>query len=65
MPVTPASPSIFTLTQSGKGQGAILNYDAERKGYSVNGTSNGAARGSVVVLFATGAGQTNPQATTG
>jgi|GEM_PF-1817476 len=53
--VAPAAPALFTLDGSGAGQGAILNQD-----YSVNGPSNPAARNSVVILYATGEGQTKP-----
>ncbi len=53
--VAPALPGIFTNDASGRGQGAILNSD-----YSVNSASNPADKGSVVVLFATGEGQTVP-----
>jgi uncharacterized protein (TIGR03437 family) len=55
MPVTGVSPAVFTLDASGAGQGAILNSD-----FGVNSPSNPATRGSVVSLFATGAGQTEP-----
>jgi uncharacterized protein (TIGR03437 family) len=55
IPVLSASPSIFTLDGSGVGQGAILNQDS-----SVNSPSNPAGKGTVVALFATGAGQTDP-----
>jgi uncharacterized protein (TIGR03437 family) len=50
--VVPAAPAIFSL---GNNQGAILNQDG-----SVNGPGNPAARGSVVSIYATGEGQTNP-----
>jgi uncharacterized protein (TIGR03437 family) len=53
--VAPASPGIFALDASGKGGGAILNQDT-----SVNSPQNPAAKGSVIVLYATGGGQTNP-----
>ena len=53
MGVTGSAPGLFTLDSSG--QGAILNQDG-----SVNGSANPAARGSIVTLYATGAGQTNP-----
>jgi len=55
VPASPASPAIFTLTGSGVGQGAILNQDA-----SVNSIRNPALPGSIVSVYATGAGQTNP-----
>ena len=46
-----AVPAIFTTTQSGKGQGSILNQD-----YSVNSAAAPAAVGSVVAIYATGGG---------
>jgi uncharacterized protein (TIGR03437 family) len=58
--VAAAAPAIFTLDSSGVGPGGILNQDT-----TVNSNSNPAARGSVVVLFATGAGQTNPASDNG
>jgi len=56
MPVVAATPAIFTLQSSGQGAGAILNQDL-----TVNGPNNRAARGSVVAIYCTGAGVTNPQ----
>ena len=53
--VAAASPALFTLNTSGTGAGAILNQDA-----TVNTASNPAAAGAIVVLYATGAGQTDP-----
>jgi uncharacterized protein (TIGR03437 family) len=58
--VAPATPGIFSLDASGAGQGAVLNQD-----YSVNGPKNPAMIGSVVQIFATGGGQTNPPGTDG
>jgi uncharacterized protein (TIGR03437 family) len=49
--VAAAQPGIFTTT-SGTGQAAALNQDG-----TVNSSSNPAARGSVIVLYATGQGQ--------
>jgi len=46
-----ASPGLFTANASGSGQLAALNQDN-----TVNGPGNAAPRGSVVQLFATGAG---------
>ncbi len=60
LPVAEAVPGIFTLDSSGVGQGAILNQDS-----TVNSLTNPASRGSVVALFATGAGQTDPPGTDG
>ncbi len=55
--VVDTAPAIFTL---GAGQGAILNQDG-----SVNGSGNGAAAGSVISIYATGGGQTNPPGVNG
>jgi uncharacterized protein (TIGR03437 family) len=55
VPVQAAAPSLFSLDRTGGGPGAILNQDG-----SVNTRDNPAARGSVVVLYATGGGQTKP-----
>jgi len=60
VPVQAATPALFTANGSGTGQGAIFNQDG-----SLNGAANAAARGSIVVLFATGEGQTNPAGTDG
>jgi uncharacterized protein (TIGR03437 family) len=60
VPVTATTPSIFSLAENGSGQGAILNSDL-----SVNGTSNPAARGTIVAIYATGEGQLVPAGTTG
>jgi uncharacterized protein (TIGR03437 family) len=51
----PSAPGLFTLDASGAGGGAILNQDG-----SVNTAANPAGRGSIVVLFGTGEGQTEP-----
>jgi uncharacterized protein (TIGR03437 family) len=51
----PAAPALFALDGTGGGPGAILNQDG-----SVNSWNAPASRGSVVVLYATGLGQTNP-----
>ena len=50
--VADSSPAVFTL---GNSQGAILNENL-----TVNGTANPAAQGSIVVIYATGAGLMNP-----
>jgi len=55
LPVQPSTPAIFTLDSSGLGPGAILNQDL-----SVNTAKNPAAHGSVVVIFCTGGGVTDP-----
>jgi uncharacterized protein (TIGR03437 family) len=58
--VAAVSPAVFTADGSGKGAGAIANEDN-----SPNSTSNPAAAGSIVTLFGTGEGVTNPAASDG
>ena len=58
--VTDAAPALFTQNSSGQGSGAILNQD-----YSLNNGTQPARPGSVVLLFATGAGETTPAGTDG
>jgi uncharacterized protein (TIGR03437 family) len=60
VPVASASPAIFTTSQSGKGQGAILNQDG-----SLNALSTPAASASTIVIYATGGGILSPAATDG
>ncbi|MEO8595087.1 MAG: IPT/TIG domain-containing protein [Candidatus Solibacter sp.] len=56
--VVDADPGLFTVDASGTGQGAILNLNSAGTDYSVNGTSNPAAKGSIVVIYLTGFGTT-------
>jgi uncharacterized protein (TIGR03437 family) len=58
--VAAAVPGIYTLNQAGSGQGAIENQD-----FSINGSNNPAARGSVVSIYMTGEGITSPASVTG
>ncbi len=58
--VTPSAPGVFTLDSSGKGPGAILNEN-----FTVNTATNRAQKGSVVILYATGEGSTDPQVADG
>ncbi len=58
--VVDANPGVFTVDSSGVGQGAILNFNPTTNDYTVNGTSNPAAKGSTVALYVTGFGQTTP-----
>jgi uncharacterized protein (TIGR03437 family) len=60
VPVRPSAPGIFTVTQNGTGQAALLNQNS-----TANSASNPAARESVVQIFMTGQGQTNPAGVTG
>jgi len=58
--IAATQPAIFSLSQGGSGQGAILNQDS-----SVNGSGNEAAIGSVVQIFGTGEGLIKPPGSTG
>jgi uncharacterized protein (TIGR03437 family) len=60
LPVAPAAPAIFTLTASGVGPGAVLNQDN-----TVNSPTNPAPVGTIIQIYATGGGQSNPPAETG
>ncbi len=60
VPVVDSLPGIFTVDASGHGQGAILNQDT-----TVNSRQNGAEPGSVVSIYATGGGQTDPPSLNG
>jgi uncharacterized protein (TIGR03437 family) len=55
LPVAPTSAGVFALNAAGSGQGAILNQDL-----TVNGTANPADKGSIIAIYADGAGQTDP-----
>ncbi|WP_031497089.1 hypothetical protein [Bryobacter aggregatus] len=55
MPVVNALPGIFTVDASGKGQAAVLNENG-----TLNGAANPAAVGSIIVIYLTGEGLTNP-----
>lgn len=55
-----SSPGIFTANSSGGGQAAALNQDS-----SINSAANPAEPGSVIVLYLTGAGVTDPPSKTG
>jgi uncharacterized protein (TIGR03437 family) len=54
------APGLFTQNSSGSGPGSILNQD-----YSMNGPGHPAAKGSIVMVYLTGEGQTNPPGVTG
>ena len=54
IPVAAVAPGVFTIA-SGTGSAAMINQDG-----SINSPQKPADRGSVVVFFATGEGQTNP-----
>src|SRR5206468_5338070 len=56
LPGAPVGPSVYTIDQTGSGQGVILNQDV----VTVNSSSRPADKGSIVVIYATGEGQTSP-----
>ncbi len=58
--VRDAAPGLFTSTSSGQGQAAAVNENG-----GINSVANPATPGSVIALFATGEGQTNPAGTAG
>ncbi len=53
--VAPASPSLFTLNETGAGQAAAINADG-----TVNTAANPVKIGSYISFYATGEGQTSP-----
>jgi uncharacterized protein (TIGR03118 family) len=55
VPVATSAPGLFTSDASGNGQVIAINQDG-----TVNGPTNAASRGSVVLLYATGEGVTAP-----
>ena len=60
LPASPSVPGIFTLDASGNGPAAVNNEDQ-----TLNSASNPAARGSVISIYATGAGLMDPSMTDG
>ena len=60
VPVTASVPGLFSADSTGSGQGAILNQDN-----SYNSAQIPAARGSIVLLYGTGEGQTSPAGISG
>ena len=53
--ISAANPGVFTADRTGRGPAAASNEDG-----SLNSAANPASRGSVIVLYATGEGQTDP-----
>jgi len=55
IPVAASIPGVFTSNDGGSGQAVVYNQDG-----TVNTATNPAAKGTVIVLYATGEGTTNP-----
>ena len=49
-------PGLFSFDGLGKGQAAVLNYDAASSSYVINSSSTPAAKSSTIVIYATGLG---------
>ncbi len=60
VPVAPSAPASSPSEPTGAGRGAILNQDN-----SVNSPDNEAPVGTIIQIFATGGGLTNPASATG
>ena len=60
VPVVASAPGLFSANFTGSGQAVAFNQDN-----SLNSDSNSAAKGSIVTLFGTGGGQTNPSGVDG
>jgi trimeric autotransporter adhesin len=58
------APAIYTLNQTGQGQGAVLNQDGSVNG-PTSATTRPATQNSIIAVYANGGGQTNPPGTTG
>ena len=59
--ITPTAPGIFSVSQDGRFQGAVLNDDFSQNGLpQLIVGAKPARRGSVIAIFATGGGETNP-----
>jgi trimeric autotransporter adhesin len=61
MPLRDTSPGIYTATQTGAGQGAILQQGVDGQ-FTYNSSTNPAPRGAALEIFATGAGVWTPPA---
>ena len=59
LPLMGTSPAIFTVTQSGTGQGAILSAPGVNLPFAPNSADNPAPKGSDIAIFGTGGGVLN------
>jgi uncharacterized protein (TIGR03437 family) len=53
------APGLFAVDSSGRGQAAVLNFDATTGAYSLNSAANPAVKGQTIVIYATGGGKTS------
>ena len=60
LPVAPSAPGLFTLDSTGKGPAAAVNQDG-----TINSAATPAKSGDVILLYATGEGQTTPSGADG
>jgi uncharacterized protein (TIGR03437 family) len=60
VPISSATPALFTLSSTGKGAGVVLNENG-----TLNSPTNPEAAGKVIQLFATGLGAVSPAPVTG
>jgi len=51
-----SDPGVFSFDGMGKGQAAVLNYDATSNSYVINSSSTPAAKNSTILIYATGMG---------
>jgi len=58
----PTTPGVFTTDASGRGQGAILNYNLTTNDYTLNSNATPALKGGIAVLYVSGIGATNASA---
>lgn len=61
--VAPTTPGVYTTDASGRGQGAILNFNITTSDYSLNSNASPATKGGIIVLYVSGIGATNASAT--
>lgn len=60
VPIVPANPGVFSLAMTGRGPGAVVDEDGV-----VNSPTTPARPGSIVSIYITGSGQTDPSGVDG
>jgi uncharacterized protein (TIGR03437 family) len=61
--LAPTTPGVYTTDASGRGQGAILNFNLATNDYTLNSNAAPALKGGVAVLYVSGIGATNASTT--